>query len=135
MDAHAKGSLKKAFTSFLISSGIILHNVKLWMPSPDLQLELITAKHNHPTSGHMGCTKLTNLVTLDFSRRGILPMVKKFLQKCLICARTKPSRDKPHVLLLPLQQPSSAWSSILVDFVVSLPDLKGLESVMIVVDC
>ena len=135
LEAHAAGPLNKSFRSFSVIHGVIHHKGKLWVPLLQEQLEVIRAKHDHPLAGHMGRTKLIELITRDFSWKGIRPQVVKFLSSCLTCAQTKPSREKPQGFLLPLQQATSPWSSLSVDFITGLPHCEGFDSIMVVVDC
>ena len=134
MKVALTGNLNKSFQSYSVSHGVIHHHGKLWVPSKEAQMEVIKAKHDHPLAGHMGRTKLIELITRDFSWKGIRPQVKIFLQGCAICARTKPSREKPQGLLHPLQQATSPWSSVSVDFINGLPPCRGFDSIMVVVD-
>ena len=61
-------------------------------------------------------------------------MVKRFVQSCDVCARSKASRHSPYGLLEPLPVPPRAWSSVSLDFIVDLPVSGGKTCILVFVD-
>ena len=110
------------------------HNT-VWVPSKDLQLEVISSYYNGLVAGHPGICKTKELICRDYNWKGLVPMVKSYVKTCNDCIRNKPSRQKPQGLFKPLQIPDSPWSSISIDFIVKLPKSNGYDLIMVVVDC
>jgi hypothetical protein len=50
--------------------------------------------------------------------------VKAYCEICEVCARSKPSNQKPFGLLNPLNVPTYPWKSIGIDFIGPLPKSK-----------
>lgn len=132
LSVFASGN-KPRNAAFSVSHDNILHKGNLWILVPRLQTEILQATHNHPLSGHPGRDKLMELVQRDFSWPGMRPQVKKLLDDCVVCARVKPSNEKPAGLLKPLQHPSGPWLSLSVDFITSLPRCEGFDAIIVVV--
>ena len=62
-------------------------------------------------------------------------MVKDYVLGCEACQRTKDERVKTLGLLHPLDIPEMKWESVSLDFVTTLPRVRGgFESMLVVVD-
>ena len=60
--------------------------------------------------------------------------VERYVNNCHVCQRSKNSRHAPFGVLKPLPIPARPWQDISWDFVVGLPNSKGFDSVLVVVD-
>jgi hypothetical protein len=57
-----------------------------------------------------------------------------FVQNCLVCQQSKPSRVKYPRLLAPLPIPDGAWQVIFMDFIEALPISGSTNCILVVVD-
>ena len=61
--------------------------------------------------------------------------IKKYIQTCDTCQRTKPTNQHPSGLLQPLSTPARRWEEITMDFIVQLPLTKqGHDAIVVFVD-
>ena len=60
--------------------------------------------------------------------------VREFVLACPVCQVEKGSHQAPGGLLVPLQIPERKWDQVAIDFVTSLPEDEGMDSVLTVVD-
>ena len=60
--------------------------------------------------------------------------VKDYVRSYDVCQRDKTSRREKHGLQQPLDIPHQPWKSILMDFIVGLPESNGLAHIWVVVD-
>ncbi len=60
--------------------------------------------------------------------------IKKFVQTCDICQKTKPRRHAPYGMLQPIPIPSRPFEVISMDFIPDLPESNGFNNILVVVD-
>ncbi|GMJ06952.1 hypothetical protein HRI_004364400 [Hibiscus trionum] len=60
--------------------------------------------------------------------------IMDYTKTCLICQQDKIDRQKTAGLLEPLSVPDIPWESISLDFIMSLPKVRDLGAVIVVVD-
>jgi hypothetical protein len=60
--------------------------------------------------------------------------VEEYVKTCLICQQNQTFNKKQAGLLRPLPIPEGPWENVSMDFMVSLPPLKGFDVSMVVVD-
>lgn len=60
--------------------------------------------------------------------------VNRYAQTCLICQQDKVKHQRQSGLLAPLLAPSHPWESISMDFISTLPNVRELGFIMVVVD-
>jgi hypothetical protein len=122
-----------------LTEGLPYRNNKLWVPEA-LQTETTKAVHEHPLHGHKGITKTLEQVQRYYAFSGMKKIAKKIVKQCVICAKTKTSRQKPYGKLQPLQVPDYPWDSISFDHIVKLPLSKEpmtnmiCDSIFVIVD-
>ena len=86
--------------------------------------DVIRSRHDDKSAGHPGIEKTLELVTRDFTWKGIRKDVKEYIQQCDTCKKTKHERHRPYGLLQEPEIPDKAWSTIALDFIVKLPKSK-----------
>src|SRR5258707_1274842 len=99
-----------------------------------LRLHTIHDHHDHPTAGHFGETKTTELICCNYHWPGLRCMVGDYIRSCTSCACTKATRHKPYSLLKQLPIPGQPWESISMDFIEQLPALEGFTAILVIVD-
>src|SRR5258708_1080287 len=97
--------------------GCLLFRERKYIPNKGmLRLHTICDHHDHPTAGHFGETKTTELICHNYHWPGLRCMVVDYIRSCTSCARTKATRHKPYGLLKQLPIPGQPWESISMDF-------------------
>ncbi len=86
-----------------------------------LQLHTIHDHHDHPTAGHFGETKTTELVCHKFHWPSLRCMVKDYIRSCTSCVRTKVPHHKPYGLLK--QLPIPGVGRIIISYENRLPSI------------
>src|SRR5258707_6727662 len=99
-----------------------------------LRLHTIHDHHDHPTAGHFGETKTTELICRNYHWPGMRRMVGDYIRSCTSCVRTKATRHKPYGLLKQLPIPGQPWESISMDFIEQLPASEGFTAILVIVD-
>ena len=61
--------------------------------------------------------------------------IKDFVASCQICQQNKYEALSPAGLLNPLPIPEHIWTEVSTDFISGLPHAKGVDTIMVVVDC
>ena len=59
---------------------------------------------------------------------------KRFVSRCVLCARNKPSCHRPYGLLQPLPIPEIPWHSIILDSIEQLPPSNSFTAILVVID-
>src|SRR5258708_6247716 len=102
--------------------GCLLFCKRKYVPNKGtLWLHTICDHHDHPTAGHFGETKTTELIRCNYHWPGLRRMVGDYIRLCTSCMRTKAMHHKPYGLLKQLPIPSQPWESISMDFIEQLP--------------
>jgi len=99
-----------------------------------LKEALLQEFHCTKMSGHASTLKTFMWVSLNFWWRGLKRDVKAFVAKCPTCQQVKYCTTPPAGLLQPLPIPSHVWKDITIDFIMGLSTLKGLTTIMVIVD-
>jgi hypothetical protein len=60
--------------------------------------------------------------------------VEEYVKTCLACQQNQTFNKKQARLLRPLPIPNGPWENVSMDFMVSLPPLRGFDAIMVVVD-
>jgi len=115
--------------------GCLLFHERLYVPNKGmLCLHTICDHHDHPTVGHFGETKTTELIHCKYHWPGLRCMVKDYVKSCTSCAHTKVPHHKPYGLLKQLPIPAQPWESISMDFIEQLPTSEGFTVILVIVD-
>src|SRR5258708_514821 len=113
---------------------LLFHEQKYVLNKGTLCLHTIRDHHDHPTAGHFGETKTTELICHNYHWPGMRRMVGDYIRLCTSCAHTKATCHKPYGLLKQLPIPSQPWESISMDFIEQLPASEGFTAILVIVD-
>ncbi|XP_075449336.1 uncharacterized protein LOC142490799 [Ascaphus truei] len=102
--------------------------------APQHRKKVLEWCHSSKSAGHPGIRKTNDLVQRTFWWPERAKDVEEFVKACSICARNKVPRVRPAGLLLPLPIPDRPWSHISMDFIVELPESKGKNTILVVID-
>ena len=129
---EVKESSSNKFTK---NDGLIYLGKRLAIPyEKDLFSRIMKMVHDDSSAGHPGVSRTMLAFNERFYMRKSTPLIKRYVQSCQVCQRTKPRNEKDPGLLTSLDIPASRWTDISVDFVGPLPKSDGKDGIMVVVD-
>src|SRR3989440_492878 len=102
------------------NQGTLMWDGLVYVPTK-LRKQLVKELHEEPSNGHPGIERTVERVTRDYFFPGLWTTVKKIVQECDICARTKAARHAPYGHLQSINPPEGAWKGIAFDFIIKLP--------------
>src|SRR6266436_5507620 len=107
----------------------------MYVPDQEaLRLQIIWDHHDHPTAGHFGEAKTTNLIHCGFHWPGLWHTGIGYVKLCTSCTRSKTPHHKPYGLLKQLPILNQLWDSISMDFIKQLPMLEGFMAILVVIN-
>src|SRR5260221_643861 len=134
-DLHSKLGTSDLPSGWEWVEGQLRFQGHLYVPNQEiLCLQVIRNYHDHPSAGHFGEARTSELIRHNFHWLGLRQMVKDYVASCATCARTKSPRHKPYGKLKQLPIPSRLWSSISMDFIKQLPDSEGFSTILVIVN-
>ncbi len=95
---------------------------------------LIHSAHSSLDTGHPGANATLSLLKDHYWWPNMARDVRRFVQGCEECAKSKSPRHLPAGKLFPLPIPNRPWSHLGVDFVTDLPASDGNTGILVVVD-
>ena len=122
------------YRQFECHDGLLFFKKLLYVPNGPCRLRVVQNCHDIYTTSHFGSTKIVDLVQRSFWWPHRRKFVKNYVWTCDTCCRAKMPRLHPYGLLEPLLIPSKPWQSISLDFITDLPDLKGFNAILTMVD-
>lgn len=115
------------------AEGILLYKGRFCLPQ-SMQLTALQDNHDALTAGHMGQDKTYKLLKRNYYWPTMGKDVDEFVSSCDICARTKSRRHAPYGELKSLRAPPLPWASISMDLIEQLPNSKGYDCILVIVD-
>ncbi len=110
-----------------------LHSMSQYVTRTQRTL-LIHSAHSSLGTGHPGANASLSLLKDRYWWPNMARDVRRFVQGCEECAKSKSHRHLPAGKLFPLPIPNRPWSHLGVDFVTDLPALFGNTGILVVVD-
>jgi len=106
-----------------LEDGLLYYKGRLFIPSKEeLLTEIAKGCHDSKVARHFGQEKTLELVTRNFHWEKLSEWINDTLRACDECQHKKSLRQAKYGLLLPLEVPYAAWTSISVDFLTQLPE-------------
>ena len=129
-------SLTKSVKSaeWLLENGILYHQGKIYVPDSNLCHCISALCHDSKIAGHPGRCKTLELVSRSYWWPQMSRYISKYVSTCDMCLCTKVSCQPPVGELNPRPTPDAPWDTISVDFIVELREVKGKDTIMVVVD-
>src|SRR6266436_3990989 len=116
--------------------GVVLYQGKVYvLDNPQLHHNLVHAHHSTIVTGHLRCWRMLELVSRNYWWPGLSRYIAKFVTGCDACNWTKTFPMQKVGKLIPNKVPDQCWQVISVDMIRELPDSKGYNAVLVVVDC
>ena len=119
---------------YSLRQGLLYFENRLCIPPGPLRSELLKENHDNQTAGQTGAERTYLKHHRRYYWKGMYRDVKKYVQSCDNCQRTKPSLQKNAGLLQPLPIPDRPWCDISMDFIMELPASQQFNAIMVVVD-
>src|SRR5260221_472772 len=117
------------------AEGVVLYQGKAYVPdNPQLCHDLVHVHHSATVTRHPGHWKMLELVSWNYWWPGLSRYVTKFITGCDACNRMKTFPMQKVGKLIPNKVPDQHWQVISVDMIRELPDSKGYNAVLVVVD-
>ena len=115
--------------------GLVTWKYRVYVPKvKSLREKIIRLHHDLSSSGHPGRYKTQELITRNYWWPRIQGDVKKYVDGCQTCQKTKAHRHKHAAPLHPNQIPSRNWGTVSVDIIGPLPEALGFDAILVVVD-
>jgi hypothetical protein len=115
--------------------GIVTWKDRIYIPKDKkLREDIITWNHDAITAGHPGRFKTQELITRDYWWPLIQSDIKRYIEGCEICQRTKSKRSSPAAPLNPNEVPNKPWETISIDLIGPLPESQGHNAILVIVD-
>ncbi|KAK8702737.1 hypothetical protein V6N13_021078 [Hibiscus sabdariffa] len=132
MELAKKGQTK----TFWLENGVLMtKGPRMFVQQAgDLRQKLLRECHDTPWAGHQGWHRTLVLLEQGYYWLHIRQDVMDYTKTCLICHQDKVDRRKTVGLLEPLPVPNRPWESVALDFIVSLPRVGDLGTIIVVVD-
>ena len=92
--------------------------------------------HDHETAGHPGELETFNSIRQHYWWPGLRTFVKNYGKGCGVCQQFKIDRSPAKPAFVPTEGAKSTrpFTSCLMDLIMDLPPVDGLDSILVVVD-
>ena len=88
----------------------------------------------HHSWGHPGIDKTLELMTRNYWWPRMKKDIQKYIASCNTCQMVKPDRQAKAAPLNPNEIPEGPWQIISMDMMGPLPESKGFDTILVVVD-
>ena len=106
---------------------------RLYVPA-SLRTDVLRKSHDHEFSGHGGTNNTVEKVSGSFWWPKMRSATEEYALSCPDCQQLKPRNALKPGLLQSLPSPERIWTDLSMDFIVGLPEVRGCDSVYVVVD-
>ena len=103
-------------------------------PNPQLQEQIIQQNHNHPLVGHPEIWCTLDLIKTCYYWPTIKWDIARYIKGCDKCQKVKTDTLGKKTLLNLNTIPDAPWEIISVDLINPLPESKGKNAIMVIVD-
>ena len=114
---------------------LVMYRGRMYVPKdPQLCHNIVHTHHDSMMTGHPGQWKTLELVSRNYWWPGISHYVASYVVGCDACNRCKSFPTLKVGKLIPNRIPSHHWEVISVDTIGELPESKGYNAILVVVD-
>ncbi len=106
---------------------------RLWILQ-SMIIQLIRKAHDLSISDHSDMNWTLNLLRRSYCWSKMRTMIKRYIQNCYVCRRSKASRDRINELLKSLLIFKQQWQNISLDFIINLSESDENNAILIVID-
>ncbi|OJT03227.1 Transposon Tf2-12 polyprotein [Trametes pubescens] len=129
--------IKSALSDWREEDGKIFFKNRCYVPANEqLRRDLISQHHDTPAMGHPGKFKTLELLQRTYWWPGMHTMVSRFVEGCAECQQNKINTHPtvPPLQPIPATDITRPFQQITIDYITDLPESKGHDSIMVVVD-
>lgn len=125
---------RSSIKDWIYEGGHLYYKGRIYIP-PDARHTLISSLHSSPTLGHADRFRTKTFLEHNFWWPGLATYVNKFIEGCVVCQQNKVNTHLVRPPLNPIASTSSLpFRQLLVDLVTDLPEVRGMDSIMVMVD-
>ncbi len=106
---------------------------RLWV-SQSIITQLIREAHNLLISDHSDMNRTLDLLRQSYCWSKMRITIKRYIQNCYICRRSKASRDRINELLKSLLILEQWWQNIFLNFIIDLSESDESNAILTVID-
>jgi hypothetical protein len=115
--------------------GIVRKHNKIFVPNDEeLIFEILWAHHDSPVARHPGQFHTQELIGREFWWPTLSKDVRKYVEACETCQRTKINRRSPNAPLYPTEIATEPWEIISMDIIGPLPESKGYNAILVIME-
>jgi hypothetical protein len=134
IDTSVKIAVDKQYPGWESKDGIIYYHEKIYVPrNEELREKIISLHHDTPLSGHPREYRTQELIERNYWCPRLGNQVKRFVQTCEPCQRTKIKRYRPGQLH-PHEIIKNPWEVISMDLIGPLPESNGYNAIQVWAD-
>src|SRR5260221_3570263 len=117
------------------AEGVVLYQGKVYiLDNPQLHHDLAHVHHSAIVTGCPRHWKTLELVSQNYWWPGLSRYIAKFVMGCNTCNQTKTFPTQKVGKLIPNKVPDQHWQVISINMIGELPDSKGYNTILVVVD-
>ena len=117
----------------VVQDSILYKDHHFWVLK-NMIIELLQLTHDEPPSGHQGWDWTRSQIESYYYWPTLYHNIDHYTFNCMACKCAKTPWQKPAGLLHPLKIPQKHWQDLFCDFITDLPELKGMNTILTVVD-
>ena len=106
---------------------------RLYVPA-SLRTDVLRKSHDRELSAHGGTNSNVERISRSFWWPKMRPAAEEYSPSSPDCQQLKPRNALKPGLLQSLPTPERIWTDLSMDFIVGLPEVRGCDSVYVVVD-
>jgi hypothetical protein len=128
--------IRSALEDWETRDDLLFYKGRCYVPkSEQLRRQIIQQYHDHPTAGHPGVFKTTELISKDYWWPRMQATIKNYVEGCGPCQQMKVNTHPTAPALSPIKSTATRpFQMVSVDFITDLPEVNGFDTLMVVVD-
>lgn len=99
--------LPRKHRAYSLKDNVIFYKGVVWVSNHTIQVQVIKYFHEHILSGHPGFYKTAKLISKTYNWKKMDALIREVVAGCLVCARSKPIKQKPMENCYPFNYPIS----------------------------
>ena len=131
-ETQVRKGLEQGDKDFKIKEGLVEWKGRVYIPANIWLCESLIAIYH--SWGHSGVAKTVEALTRDLWWPNMKKDVEKYIPGCEVCQKAKPDRQPRAAPLHPNEIPKEPWEIISVDLIGPLPESKGNDMILVIVD-
>lgn len=131
----ASALVKSRLKDFTVDGGLVRYRGLVYVPdNAEVKRWLLQLYHDSIPAGHPGISNTLALLARNYYWPRMSEFVKRYVEGCETCQKSKPRRQPPLGKLQPLEVPTGPWQHITTDYIGPLPSSRGHDAIQVVCD-